>query len=411
MTVGLVLGLAVGALIGLVVGLALGARRPGGLAEEDRAAEARLAATFAELSGRALQQNAEQFLTVAQQRFQQVQESAQGDLAHRQESIARLLEPLRELLERYEGELRQLELDRRGAYEGLTVTVGALRDSQQQLERETRNLVTALRSPQTRGRWGEVQLRRVVELAGMVAHCDFEEQVSAAANGSVLRPDMVVRLPGGGRMVVDSKVPLEAYLRAIDAEDDAGREAEMKEHAHQLRRHVDQMAKKEYWRSVDGSAEQMVVFVPDALLAAAFEHDPGLQEHAMANGVLLATPTTLIALLRTVAYGWRQDTFATEAREVQRLGRELYERLGTMGSHLAKVQRSLHATVEAFNQAVGSFESRVLVTARKFPEMGAAPGAGELPLLEPVEERPRAPQSQVTDGPADAAEPPAWRGG
>ncbi|MHB8220406.1 MAG: DNA recombination protein RmuC [Acidimicrobiales bacterium] len=407
MTAWLVLGLAVGLLLGLVVGMLVGARRAGASEDDARQVEARLAGTFAELSGRALQQNAEQFLTVAQQRFQQVQEAAQGDLAHRQESIAQLLDPLRQTLEHYEKDLRQLEQDRRGAYEGLSTTVTLLRRSHEQLELQTRNLVTALRAPQTRGRWGEVQLRRVVELAGMVAHCDFEEQVSSTADdGSVVRPDMVVHLPGGGRIVVDSKVPLDAYLRAIGGDDDAGREAAMKDHARQLRVHVDQMAKKEYWRHVDGSAEQVVVFVPDALLAAAFDHDPDIQEHAMAHGVLLATPTTLIALLRTVAYGWRQDTLAADARQVQRLGRELYERLGTMGSHLTRVQRHLNGTVEAFNQAVGSFESRVLVTARRFPDLGAGLASDDLPLLEPVEVTARSPL--VPDAPADGVvAPPA----
>jgi len=404
-TAWLVLGLAVGLMLGLVAGVLLGARHAGSSGSRAAQVEARLAGTFAEISARALQHNAEQFLTVAQQRFQQVQESAQGDLAHRQESIAGLLDPLRQTLERYEKELRELELDRRGAYEGLSTTVSQLRRSQEQLERQTRNLVTALRSPQTRGRWGEVQLHRVVELAGMVAHCDFEEQVSQAGDGgSVVRPDMVVHLPGGGRIVVDAKVPLDAYLRAVESEGDVERAAAMRDHARQLRAHVDQMAKKEYWRHVEGSAEQVVVFVPDALLAVAFEHDPDLQEHAMARGVLLATPTTLIALLRTVAYGWRQDTLATDARQVQRLGRELYERLGTMGSHLARVQRQLNGTVEAFNQAVGSFESRVMVTARRFPELGAALGSDELALLEPVEVMARAPHAP--DLAADAGGPP-----
>jgi len=228
--------------------------------------------------------------------------------------------------------------------------------------------------------------------------------MAAGDDGSVVRPDMVVHLPGGGQIVVDSKVPLDAYLRAVDSESDVERAAEMKDHARQLRAHVDQMAKKAYWRHVDGSAEQVVVFVPDALLAAAFEHDPGLQEDAMARGVLLATPTTLIALLRTVAYGWRQDTMAADARQVQRLGRELYERLGTMGSHLARLQRHLNGAVEAFNQVVGSFESRVLVTARRFPDLGAALASDDLPLLGQVEATARSPV--VPEGAGDEAAAP-----
>jgi DNA recombination protein RmuC len=301
---------------------------------------------------------------------------------------------LHQTLTKYEASLRQLELDRQGAYRELTTRVAQLGQSQEQLQRETRQLVTALRSPQTRGRWGEVQLRRVVEMAGMLPHCDFDEQVRTEGDAGRLRPDMVVHLPGGGEIVVDAKVPLDAFLRAVEAADDDERRAHLVVHARQLRDHVDQMTKREYWRYVGGSAEQVVVFVPgDSLLSAAYEHDPSLQEHAMANGVLLTTPTMLIALLRTVAYGWRQESLAVHARQVQQLGSELYDRLRTMGGHLAKVQRSLTTTVEAFNQAVGSFESRVLVTARRFPEMGAAFDSDELTPLEPVEATPRLPHA------------------
>jgi len=427
--VGMVAGLVVGAALGLVVGLLLSIRRREVLGVEARTANAlladargalarqaderaaaweeerrRLQGTFAELSGRALAQNAEQFLTLADQRLKQAQEAAQGDLAQRQQAIAQLLRPLGETLERYEAGLHQLEKDRQGAYEGLTTKVAELRLTQEQLQRETRNLVTALRSPQTRGRWGEVQLRRVVEMAGMVAHCDFDEQVPAAGEDARFRPDMVVHVPGGGEIVVDAKVPLDAFLRAVESEDD-DRVAHFQAHARQLRSHVDQMARKEYWKHVEGSTDQMVVFVPgDALLAAAYEHDPGLQEHAMAHGILLTTPTMLVALLRTVAYGWRQESLAVHARQVQQLGSELYDRLRTMSGHLARVQRSLTSTVEAFNQAVGSFESRVLVTARRFPELGAAFDSDELALLEPVEATPRLPHT-VDPGLSEASAP------
>ena len=351
--------------------------------EEDRA---RLEGSFAELSRRALQHNAEAFLELADQRMKQAQVAAQGDLVQRQQAIAQVLEPFKETLTKYEGGLRQLELDRKGAYEALTERIGQLGQSQEQLQRETRNLVSALRSPQTRGRWGEVQLRRVVELAGMLVHCDFDEQVGVIGETGRLRPDMVVHMPGGGEVIVDAKVPLEAFLRAVEAEDETVHRTELALHARQLRTHVDDIAKKEYWKHVDGSAEQVVVFVPgDALLAAAYDQDPRLQEHAMTSGVLLATPTTLIALLRTIALGWRQERLAENARRVQELGTELYERLRRMGQHLAKMQRSLTATVESFNQTVGSFESRVMVTARKFPELGAATETEELALLEPVE--------------------------
>jgi DNA recombination protein RmuC len=280
----------------------------------------------------------------------------------------------------------------------------------EQLQKETRNLVTALRSPQTRGRWGEVQLRRVVEMAGMLPHCDFDEQVSTNADDGRLRPDMIVHVPGGGEIVVDAKVPLEAFLQLIDADDDRNRALFQASHARQLRSHVDQLAKKEYWRQFERSPQQVVAFIPgDQLLSAAYESDPTLQEHAMANGVLLTTPTMLIALLRTVAFGWRQESLAENAREVQRLGAELYERLRTMSTHMQKLQRSLTATVAAYNDAVGSLESRVLVSARRFPALGVVGiETEEIADLPPVDAAPRLLQAielvaDVVEGTAPAA--------
>ncbi|MGH9087876.1 MAG: DNA recombination protein RmuC [Acidimicrobiales bacterium] len=371
--------------------------------EEDRQ---RLVGSFAELSGKALEQNSERFLALADQRLRQAQESAAGDLTKRQDAIDQLLQPFRETLTKYEESLQKLEVTREGAYRELTTRVTQLGQSQEQLQKETRQLVTALRSPQTRGRWGEVQLRRVVEMAGMLRHCDFDEQVHTDGDDGPLRPDMVVHLPGGGKIVVDAKVPLDAFLRAIETEDDDERKVLMVAHARQLRDHVNQMTKREYWRHVGSSAEQVVVFVPgDSLLSAAYEHDTTLQEHAMANGVLLTTPMMLIALLRTVAYGWRQEVLADNAREVQKLGAELYDRLRRMGGYLSKLQRSLTGTVEAFNQTVGSLESRVLVTARKFPELGAGLDAEELQAVSPVEAAPRLLQAPELCGPNGDAPP------
>jgi DNA recombination protein RmuC len=351
----------------------------------------RLAGTFAELSAQALQKNNEQFLALAETKLSQAQTAAQGDLTQRQQAISQLLDPLRETLARYEKGLQQIEVDRKGAYEGLSEKVAQLSLGNEQLQKETRNLVTALRSPQTRGRWGEIQLRRVVEMAGMLEHCDFDEQVSTSTDDGRLRPDMIVHVPGGGEIVVDAKVPLDAFLQLIEADDDDARALFQSSHARQLRTHVDQLSKKEYWKQFDQSPQQVVAFIPgDQLLSAAYDADPTLQEHAMSNGVLLTTPTMLIALLRTVAFGWRQESLAANAREVQRLGAELYERLRTMSAHMQKLQRSLSASVAAYNDAVGSLESRVLVTARRFPSLGVVgTETDEIPDLPPVDAAPR----------------------
>jgi DNA recombination protein RmuC len=362
------------------------------LIEADREA---LIGRFAELSGDALRQNSEHFLTLADTRLREAQEAARGELGSRQEAIATLLQPLQDTLTRYEQGLKDLERDRQGAYSGLSNQVRQLSVSQEGLQKETRNLVTALRAPQTRGRWGELQLRNVVEMAGMVRHCDFEEQVTTTGDDGRLRPDMVVNLSGGGRIVVDSKVPLDAYLRAIEAEDEATRDLHLVAHARQLRTHVDQLAKKEYWQQFDRSPEIVVAFVPgDPLLSAALEHDRDLMEHCFASGVVLATPTSLIGLLRTIALGWQEKALAENARAVQELGSELYDRLRVLGGHLAKVHKNLSGTVEAFNDAVGSLESRVLVSARRFPDLGVVGhGAKDLPELHQVTSTPRLPQA------------------
>jgi DNA recombination protein RmuC len=362
-----------------------------GAAEERRssAEEVRrqLVGEFAELSRQALEQNNTQFLELADARLSHAHQAARGDLDQRSQAIEQLLTPLREQLGRYEQGLRLLELERQKAYTGLSEQVRQLTQSQDRLQSETRNLVTALRSPATRGRWGEMQLRRVVEMAGMVEHCDFEQQVSAEGADGRLRPDMVVNLPGARRVVVDAKVPLQAFLDANDATDEGIRRSHLVAHARQLRAHVDSLSKKAYWDQFDDSPEFVVAFVPgDALLAAALEHDSSLLEHAVSNRVLLATPTTLIALLRTVAYGWQQEAVAQNAREVQHMGRELYKRLATFGEHMARTGRSLSGAVDSYNKAVGSLERNVFPQARRFHELGVVGGADkEMPELDHID--------------------------
>lgn len=355
--------------------------------EED---EQRMAGALREISQQALRDNNDQFLALADERFQKAQVVATGELTRRQVAIEQMLKPLHQTLSRYQEGLRQLELDRKEAYTQLTTQVGTLGTTQEQLQRETRNLVAALRSPQTRGRWGEIQLRRVVELAGMVAHCDFTEQLTVHTEDARFRPDLVVHVPGGANVVVDSKVALDAYLSAVEAEDESERLVHLASHARQLRAHVDQLAKKEYWNHFDTSPDLVVAFVPgDSLLAAASEQDPHLVEYALSHHVHLATPTTLIALLRTIAYSWRQDDMAANARQVQEMGAELYDRLRVMGGHLSKLHRNLSGTVEAFNETVGSLESRVLVSARRFADLGVGVGGKEIPETLPVTAAPR----------------------
>lgn len=354
-----------------------------------------LAGEFAQLSRQALQQNNAQFLELADSRLKEAQQAAKGDLENRKEAIEHLLVPLREQLGKYEKGMRDLEHNRQEAYAGLHAQVKQLNESQDRLQGETRNLVTALRAPATRGRWGEMQLRRVVEMAGMLEHCDFNEQVTADGVDGRIRPDMVVHLAGDKHVVVDAKVPLQAFLDANEATDEETRKAHLVIHARQLRAHVDALAKKAYWQQFDETPEYVVAFVPgDSLLSAALEHDPTLLEHALSHQVLLATPTNLIALLRTVAHGWQQDALVENAREVQHLGRDLYTRIATFGEHLARTGRSLSGAVDAYNKAVGSLERNVLPQARRFKDLGVVGGADkELPELDRIDAVTRRPQS------------------
>jgi DNA recombination protein RmuC len=312
--------------------------------------------------------------------------------AQSQEAVARAIAPLHETLLRYERRVTELEHERVDAYAELREQVRSMSTVSGELRTETKQLVAALRAPQVRGRWGEHQLRRIVEAAGLLEHCDFAEQVTAAADGQTVRPDLVVRLHGGRTVVVDAKAPLEGYLSAMEARDERSRDASLDQHARHLRGHVDALAAKEYWAAFAPSPDFVVLFVPaDPFLDAALQHDPTLMEHAFRRDVVLATPATLIAMLRTVAYSWRQEELARNAVAVHALARELYGRIATLGDHVGRLGAALGGAVTAYNKAVGSLESRVLVSARKLAEMGVADD--ELPAPAQLEVAPRQPQA------------------
>jgi DNA recombination protein RmuC len=312
--------------------------------------------------------------------------------AQSQEAVARAVAPLHETLRRYEQRVADLERERVDAYAELREQVRSMHAVSGELRTETKQLVAALRAPQVRGRWGEHQLRRIVEAAGMLEHCDFSEQVTAATEHRTVRPDLVVRLHGGRSVVVDAKAPFDAYLTAMEARDERTRDGQLDAHARQLRAHVDALAAKSYWSAFTQTPEFVVLFVPaDPFLDVALRRDPTLLEHAFARDVVLATPATLVALLRTVAYAWRQEALARNAVAVHALARELYGRLSTMGEHVSKLGGALGGAVTAYNRAVGSLEARVLVSARKLAELGVSDA--ELPAPPQVETAPRQPQA------------------
>lgn len=347
---------------------------------------------FQALSADALARNNEQFVVLAEGRIKEATAAlharADGDAAARSHAISALLDPMTSTLQRVEGQLRDVEKERESAYAGLREQVSAMRTSSELLQGETKQLVNALRAPQVRGRWGELQLERIAELAGMVEHCDFSTQVTGHGEDGGVRPDMVVRLAGGKQVVVDAKVPFAAYLEAVESRDADVHKERLGAHARQLRQHVDQLSAKSYWEVFEPSPEFVVLFVPgDPFLEAALQADPALMEHAFAHNVVIATPTTLIALLRTVAYSWRQEALARNAAQVHQLGKELHGRLATMGTHVAKLGRSLDAAVGSYNQTVSSLEARVLVTARKLTDLKVADN--ELAAPGQIERAPR----------------------
>jgi DNA recombination protein RmuC len=350
------------------------------------AARDEMKAQFEALAASTLQANTKTFLELAQTKLADFQNQAKGDLTERQKAIETLVKPIQETLKSFDGKMSEIEKSRSEAYGSLLAQVKVLTDTNEQLRTETGALVTALRAPQGRGRWGEIQLRRVAEMAGMLNRCDFLEQESRSTEDGRLRPDMIVKLPGGKTVVVDAKTPLSAYLNALEAKTDTDRSEFLRQHAAQVRVHIKQLGGKAYWEQFENAPELVVMFLPnEAFFSAALAEDPTLIEAGVAEKVIIASPTTLIALLRAVNYGWQQQEIAANASQIAELGRELYERLCTMGGHFDKVGARLNGAVEAYNSAVSSLESRVLSTARKFPDL-AVQIKTEIPQLEQVEQ-------------------------
>lgn len=388
------------------------ARLDAELAGERRRAEERIAAldeardqlreTFGAMASEALKHNSGEFLRLAQENLKAFHVHAEGSLTQREKAVENLVKPIREALEKTESQIRRMEHERKEAYGSLTKHLETMAESQRLLQGETRNLVQALRRPEVRGQWGELTLKRLAELAGMVDRCDFYEQEQVQTDTGRQRPDMIVRMPDGREIVVDAKTPLDAYLNAVEAADDDTRKRELERHARKVRERVRELSAKAYWQQFRNAPDFVVLFIPgDQFLSVALDQDRSLLEDALAAKVILATPTSFVALLRAVAFGWRQEALTENAEQIRKLGEELYQRLGTFADHLSRLGKSLDGSVSAYNKAVGSFDTRILPGARKFAELGIA-GKDAVAELEQIERAARNVQST-----ADAAELPA----
>lgn len=355
-------------------------------------AQETLKTAFQSLSLDALSKNNKIFLELAQTTLEKFQEGAKEDLKKRQEAIGELFGPVKDTLKKLDTGMRDLELERKGEKEALKEQLKALMENERLLKQETSKLVKALHTPAARGRWGEIQLKRVVELSGMLSHCDFFEQQQGEDGEGKYRPDLIVRLPGGRQVIIDAKAPLEAYLDAIQITDEQEKENKLKEHARQVRAHVSLLSKKGYWERFHPTPEFVVLFLPaETFFSTALEYDPSLIEAGAMQKVIIATPTTLIALLRSVSYGWKQENLSRHVEELHKLGKDLYKRLIDMSGHWSKMGRALTGAVDAYNKGMGSLETRVLVSARKLKEMGITQAEIEIDPIETIDTSPRSP--------------------
>jgi DNA recombination protein RmuC len=370
--------------------------------------EERIKATFGAVAADALKNSSESFLQLATQSFEKLQQGAQGELAKREEAVAQLVKPVAATLERVDRKIEEVERLRSEAHGGLMKELTGLKDASKGLQSETSNLVSALRTPVVRGQWGEIQLRRVVEMAGMEGHYDFVEQASFDTADGRIRPDLIVLLPGGRRIAVDAKVPLEHFLKLVDARTEDERQTHLTQHVRLVRDHVRTLNTRLYFEHIGDTPDFTVMFMSDAVYSAAVQHDPTLVEFAIERQVLLATPMLLIGLLRTVAHSWRQEQLAESAAEISELGKELYKRLATLGEHFAGIQKGLERAVSSYNKAAGSLETRVFAAARKFADMGIRPGRelDAVPMVGTLPREASAPEFSQALRAADAGEPP-----